>query len=114
MKVASEKSNTATTLGTDDTVKAQGFRRADVKTGHVTIIEQRADKKVRSNFSLGYYPNISHSGSDSAITVSTVLDMLAVVSDSEPEVIKEYIDWFQGDRAGDNLVMLEELGVKEV
>ena len=113
MKVASEKSNTATTLGTDDTVKAQGFRRADVKTGHVTIIEQQAGKKVRSNYSLGYYPNISHSGADSAITVNTVLDMLAVVSDSEPDEIKNFIDWFQGDRAGDNLVMLEELGVQE-
>ena len=107
MKVASEKPNTATTLGTDDTVKAQGFRRADVKTGHVTIIEQQAGKKVRSNYSLGYYPNISHSGADSAITVNTVLDMLAVVSDSEPDEIKEFIDWFQGDRARDNLVMLK-------
>ena len=113
MKVASEKSNTATTLGTDDTVKAQGFKRADVKTGHVTIVEQQGNKKVRSNYSLGYYPNISHSGSDSAITVNTVLDMLAVVSDSKPEEVKDFIDWFQGDRAGDNLVMLEELGVKE-
>ena len=113
MKVASEKSNAATTLGTDDTVKAQGFRRADVKTGHVTIIEQQEGKKVRSNYSLGYYPNISHSGSDSAITVNTVLDMLAVVSDSEPGEVKELIDWFQGDRAGDNLVMLQELGIKE-
>lgn len=113
IKVASEKPNAAVTLGTDDTVKAQGFRRADVKTGHVTIIEQLEDKKIRSNFSLGYYPNISHAGSDSAITVNTVLDMLAVVSDSEQDEVKNFIDWFQGDRAGDNLVMLEELGIKE-
>ena len=113
MKIASEKENAAVTLGTDDTVKAQGFRRADVKTGHITIVEQKGDKKVRSNFSLGYYPNISHSGHDSAITVSTVLDMMAVLSDSDPEDVKNCIDWFQGDRAADNLVMLEELGVKE-
>ena len=91
MKVTSEKSNTATTLGTDDTVKAQGFRRADVKTGNVTIIEQQAGKKVRSNYYLGYYPNISHSGADSAITVNTVLDMLALVSDSEPDEIKDIL-----------------------
>ena len=91
MKVASAKPNAAT-LGTDDTVKAQGFKRADVKTGHVTIIEQKEDHKVRSNFSLGYYPNISHAGSESAITVSTVLDMLAVLSDSEPEEVKNFID----------------------
>ena len=113
IKVASENPNAATTLGTDDTVKAQGFRRADVKTGHVTIVEQKQDKKIRTNFSLGYYPNISHAGADSAITVSTVLDMLAVVSNSKLEEVKDSIDWFQGDRAGDNLVMLEELDIKE-
>ena len=69
MKVASENPNAAITLGTDDTVKAQGFRKADVKTGHVTIVEKKGNKKIRSNYSLGYYPNISHAGSDSAITI---------------------------------------------
>ena len=113
MRVASENPNAAITLGTDDTVKAQGFRKADVKTGHVTVVEKKDGKKIRSNYSLGYYPNISHAGADSAITVNTVLDMLAVVSGSKPEEVKDCIDWFQGDRAGDNLVMLKELEIKE-
>ena len=94
-------------------MKAQGFRKADVKTGHVTIVEKKGGKKIRSNYSLGYYPNISHAGSDSVISVNTVLDMLAVVSDTKPEEVKDFIDWFQGDRAGDNLVMLEKLDIKE-
>ena len=36
-----------------------------------------------------------------------------VLSGCELDEVKSCIDWLQGDRAGDNIVMLEELGVKE-
>ena len=64
-------------LGIDDTVKAAGHKKHDVKCGTVTIVDK--DKK-RTNYSVGYSANISHSGEDAAESVRHTLTMMAVLT----------------------------------
>jgi hypothetical protein len=84
-------------LGTDDTVKAAGHRRHDIKTGHITI--NGPDAK-RETLSVGIQPNISHAGKDAAISVMTTVSKLAVVCGVKEEFMLSCIDFFMTDRAG--------------
>ena len=106
----SASTSTVTTLGVDATKKKGGHKLFDVNTGHLTLINE---EKSRTTFSLGFLPNISHSGSDSSKSVGLRLDQMAVLTGDTREETLSYIDFFIADRAGDNKIMLNELGVGE-
>ena len=102
--------DSTTTLGVDDTRKGHGHRVHDVKTGHVTIINQEHD---RSTFTTGYMPNISHSGEDAAVSVTATLDILSCLGGCTTAEVKSYLHLFHSDQAGDADVMLDCLEVDE-
>ena len=97
------------TIGWDDTVKKAGHHRHDIKAGHVTIVEP---DKTRSTFSTGLYENISHSGEDSTETVEMVMGNMAALTGISRDDFFSFVDFWINDRAGDNIVMLDELGVE--
>ena len=70
-------------LGFDDTTKAAGVRLYDVKTTNITI---KGDDKEKKNFTTGFSPNISHSGSDQAETLLYKLKTLAVLAGGRTSV----------------------------
>ena len=55
------------TYGTDDTTKAAGVKKFDMKATHVTIINE---KRKRQTFTSGFYENVSHKGVDAAETIN--------------------------------------------
>ena len=93
--VEAKKENKSITYGVDDTVKAAGFRRHDVKNMHITILDE---KKNRETYTSGFYPNASHTGKDAAETVKHDIAKMAVL-----------VDFFMTDRNGSSDVMLDEL-----
>ena len=124
---AIQDANTAggtVTLGVDDTIKASGFRVHDVKTGRITIVENKAKKddlenddgsvstKTRQTFSTGFLPNISHSGQHSAMNVRTWVSQMAVLCEVQYEEMFDFFNFFMNDRASDSDAMLDELGVE--
>ena len=98
------------TYGVDDTVKAAGNKRHDVKTMHVTIID---GEKKRETFTSGFYPNASHAGQAAAETVSLNIAKMFILTNNTYREMFEMIDYFMTDRAGDSDVMLDALGVNE-
>ena len=106
---ASRQRDATVTLGWDDTKKKAGHHLHDIKAGHVTIIE--SDKK-RSTFSAGLYENISHSGKDSSETIDMVMGSMAALTDVSKSELYSFVDFWINDRAGDNIVMLDELGIE--
>ena len=62
------------TYGSDDTIKAAGNRKFDMKTAHITIT---FESKERESFSSGFYPNVLHSGEASAKTVMHGISKMA-------------------------------------
>ena len=99
----------AVTIGWDDTVKKAGHHRHDIKAGHATIIET---DHTRSTYSTGLYENISHSGEGSSKTVEMVMQNMAVLTGISRDEFFSTIDFWINDRAGDNLTMLDGLGVQ--
>lgn len=97
-------------LGVDDSVKADGNKKYDVKTGHITIVDK---ERKRTTFSTGFSHNISHSGSDQAENLEHTFAMMAVLAATTKEEVKSAIDFFMMDRAGDGKVMLDELEVTD-
>ena len=61
--LAAKEIGKTVTLGIDNTVKAAGFKRFDVKTTHVTILYK---EKNRETFTSGFYQNASHEGDKAA------------------------------------------------
>lgn len=104
------KGDNTVTVGTDDTTKAAGHKMYDVKADHITLAGPDQTRKV---FTTGYSENTSHSGVDSAKTYQHKLQCLAVLTDSSVEEILSSIDFWMADRAGDNSVMLQTLGIAE-
>ena len=96
------------TLGWDDTVKKAGHHCHDMKAGHVTIV---GTDKVHSTYSTGLYENLSHSGNDSAETVEMVKGNMTALTGISRNEFFSFIDFWINDRAGDNILMLDELGV---
>ena len=78
-----------TTMGVDDTKKAHGHHLHDVKTTHLTIIDQNW-----STFTTGYMPNLSHSGQDAATSVTATLDILATLGGCTTSEVQTYIHLF--------------------
>ena len=63
--------------GCDDTVKAAGTNRIDMKTARVTVI---GDDHIKVSYLNGFHHNISHSGKDSARIVSHDIAKLAILA----------------------------------
>ena len=82
----------------------------DVKTDHITVAGLNLS---RQTFTTSYVENVSHSGQDAAAAHDMKLKVLAVLSDSTLDEIKESIDFWITDRAGDCNIMLQHLGVEE-
>ena len=95
------------TYGTDDTVKAAGKKKIDMKTTHVTIID--ADHIVTS----GFYENASHGGEFAADTVRHDIAKMAILTGNTYEDMLKFIDFFMTDRAGDATTMLNNLDIEE-
>ena len=64
--ISAKEDGKSVTLGIDDTIKAAGFKRFDVKTTHATIIDK---DKNRETFTSGFYKNASHEGVKAAETI---------------------------------------------
>ena len=97
-------------LGLDDSLKADGNKKYDVKTGHITIVDK---EKTRTTYSTGFSHNISHSGADQAENVNHTFAMMAVLAATTPEEVKTAIDFFIMDRAADGKIMMDELDIAE-
>ena len=97
------------TYGTDDTVKAAGHTRWDVKTAHITIIDR---EKNRKSFSSVFCENISHSGEKSAHIKNDIAKM-AILTESSYEEMLSYMDFFMSDRASNVTKTLNALGIEE-
>jgi hypothetical protein len=93
----------------DDTVKLAGYHRMDVKTGHLTIVDPVT--KSRQTFSTGFSENLSPSGKDSAKNIEKTLAVMAALTNTTPSEVKELIDLWRMDRAADNNICMDELGV---
>ena len=90
--------------------KAAGHRLHDAKSMHVTIKETG---KPRETLTMGFYANTTHTGEDSAIQVTNVLKMLSILSESPLSEVKQAIDFWIVDRAGDAKPMLENLEIDD-
>ena len=106
--IRAKNENKTVTYGVDDTVKAAGFKQFDVKTMHVTVVDE---DKNRETFTSGFYENASHSGKSSAETVKHDIAKMAVLTNNIYHEMLNLIDFFMSDRAGDSDVMLDEIGV---
>ena len=104
------KTDEVMTVGIDDTVKAAGRRLYDVKTDHITVSGPNQPRRILTT---GYSENISHKGIDAAQAYTVRLKILAALSDSTVEDIKESVDFWMCDRAGDCAVILDSLGIDE-
>ena len=106
--VEAKEERKSITYGVDDTVKAAGFRRHDVKNIHVTILD---DEKNRETFTSGFYPNASHTGKDAAETVKHDVAKMAVLTNNTYREMLSLVDFFMTDRDGSSDKMLDELDV---
>ena len=104
------KSGQVVTYGTDDTVKAAGKKKFDMKTTHVTIIDKEHNHQT---FTSGFYENASHSGEISADTIRHDLAKMAVLTGNTYNDMLNFVNFFMTDRAGDATTMLDSLGVIE-
>ena len=109
------------TLGVDDTGKAIGFSVHVVKTGRITIVDNKDDTgknddcgltRTRQTSSTGFLPNISHSGQHSTLSVRTWMSQMAVLCEVKYEETFDFFNFFMKDRASDSDAMLDELGVE--
>lgn len=96
--------------GVDDTIKAAGKKRLDVKTAHITIIDS---EKKRESFTSGFFENTSHKGKVAAETVQYDIAKMAVLTENTYKDMFSMIDFFMNDRAGDGETMLDALGVED-
>lgn len=107
-----EKGDGVVTVGLDDTTKAAGHRLYDVKADHVTIAGGPSFK--RKVLTMGYVQNTSHSGEAGAKSYDFKLQCLAVLSNTTvTEEIKEQVDFWMSDRAGDCSTLLQHLGIDD-
>ena len=102
--------NQVVTYGTDDTTKAAGHKKFDMKTTHITLIDE--DRK-RETFTSGFYENVSHKGVDSASTVRHDIAKMAILTDNTYDDMLQLMDFFMTDRAGDADTMLDELDIDD-
>jgi len=97
-------------LGLDDSIKADGNKKFDMKTGHVTVVDS---EHKRTTYSTGFLENISHSGSNQAMSINHIFSLMATLCETTPEFVKSCIDFFMLDRSGDGESALNELEIEE-
>ena len=61
----------------------------------------------------GFHANASHTGEASSEQVTRVLNMLSILSESSLDEVKQAIDFWMVDRAGDAKIMLDTLDIDE-
>ena len=103
------KSNNVITVGLDDTTKAAGHKMYDIKADHITVHGPEGKKSLTT----GFMENISHSGEDSAATYEEKLKILKFLGDSTLDEIKNEVDFWMSDRAGDNETFRESMTIPE-
>ena len=96
------------TFGVDDSIKAAGNNKYDLKTGHITLIDTQKSKET---FTTGFKENASHCGKDAARIIQHELAKMAVLTGNTYEDMKDMVDYFMNDRSGDGDIMLDEIGV---
>ena len=109
-QVLSKEEETVVTLGLDDTTKAAGNKVHDVKTTQFTL---QGPNRKRENLTTGFHENASKAGKEASKQISSVFKMLAALAECSEGEIKDAIDFFIADRAGDVRVMLRELGIED-
>ncbi|KAK6167554.1 hypothetical protein SNE40_021553 [Patella caerulea] len=110
-KLTQKNSSTVVTVGIDDATKAAGHRHFHVKTDHITLKDR--DSGIRETFTTGYVGNPSHTGESGADAYHYKLQWLAILADTSVNDMKQMIDFWITDRAGDCSTMLEHLGVSD-
>ena len=74
--IATKSQETVITWGFDDTTKAGGNKVFDIKASNITL---DGDGMDRHTFTMGFTPNISHSGQDQGTTMKYSLQTLAIL-----------------------------------
>eukprot|EP00918_Siedleckia_nematoides_P017625 GHVU01037888.1.p1 GENE.GHVU01037888.1~~GHVU01037888.1.p1 ORF type:complete len:100 (+),score=13.34 GHVU01037888.1:609-908(+) len=90
--------------------KAAGHKFYDETADHITVSGPSSRRKILTT---GYVENIRHSGADGAKAYEFKLECLAILSNTTVDEIKEHIDFWMSDRAGDCLTLLDNLGIDE-
>ena len=103
------KGDNVITVGLDDTTKATGHKMYNIKTDHITVYGPESKKTLTT----GFMENISHSGQDSAATYEEKLKILAILGDFTLDEIKNEVDFWMSDRAGDNEAFRESMAIPE-
>ena len=103
------KGDNVITVGLDDTTKAAGHKIYDIKADHITVPVPESKKSLTT----GFLENMSHSGEDSAATYEEKLKILAILGDSTLDEIKNEVDFWMSDRAGDNETFRESMAILE-
>ena len=99
------------TLGLDDATKAAGHKTYDVKASHLTL--KSKDTGKRDVYTTGYMENASHSPEDAAANIKCTIEMLAILAGCTQDEIKDSLDFWMSDRAGDVEPTLDILGVEK-
>ena len=102
------KEDNVVTVGIDDTSKAAGHKLYNVKADNITMSGKDMKRKT---FTTGYSEVASKAGADNAKVYEGKLKCLAALAGTTVDEIKNHIDFWMTDRAGDNNTMFESLGV---
>ena len=81
-----------------------------MKTDHITISGPASTRRVLTT---GYVQNTDHSGEAGSKAYEFKLECLATLSNTSVEEIKEHIDFWMTDRAGDCSTLLQHFGIEE-
>ena len=103
------KGDNVITVGLDDTTKAASHKMYDIKADHITVHGSEGKKSLTN----GFMENISHSGEDSAATYEKKLKIFEILGDFTLDEIKNKIDFWMSDRAGDNETFRESMAIPE-
>ena len=109
--VLDQSTDEVVTNGFDDTRKAAGVRAHDIKTDHVSIISDEG----RKIYTRGFASNLSHSAKDQTTTLKHKLHTFAAFAGggTTEQYIIDHINFGMYERASDNYVVLQNLGVKD-
>ena len=96
------------TVGLDDTSKAAGHKL--YKGDNITIAGEESKWKT---FTTGLSEIVSHEGNEHAKVYEQKLKCLAVSSETTVDELKDFVDFWMSDRAGDNATVFSHLGIDE-
>ena len=103
------KGDNVITVGLDDTTKAACHKMYDIRADHIIVHWPEGKKSLTT----GFVENISHSGEDGAATYEEKLKILAILGDSTLDEIKNEVDFWMSDRAGDYETFREIMAIPE-